>query len=197
MAPWRRSCRATTASRAHTALAKPANNERADEGCAKVRSVAQVPQAGPQRPGQPLRRKRALVKRRAPPVIQNDDHRHEGERIDQKNRARAPVTDREGRHHQAAQRRPHRARQVVTGAVDRDGAGQLGRGTSSGTMACQAGLFMAAPMFSKKVSASSVHGEMMPANVSTLRTATVASIQTCQKISRRRRSTMSAVAPAG
>jgi hypothetical protein len=43
---------------------------------------------------------------------------------------------------------------------------------------------------------SSTHGEMMLKNVRTLSSATAPSIQACQKSSRRRRSKMSAVAPA-
>ncbi len=72
----------------------------------------------------------------------------------------------------------------------------ISRGTSSGTIACHAGLFIAVPMFSMKVSESSHHGPITPLKVSTLSTATAASIHVCQKISRRRRSMMSAVAPA-
>ena len=56
---------------------------------------------------------------------------------------------------------------------------------------------MALPTFSRKVSTSSVAGETIPKMVSALNSATVASIQACQKINRRRRSKMSAVAPAG
>ncbi len=70
------------------------------------------------------------------------------------------------------------------------------RGTSSGIIACHAGLFIAEPMFSRKVNASSDHGEMCPRNVSTASTATDPSIQLCQKISSLRRSNRSAVAPA-
>ena len=38
-------------------------------------------------------------------------------------------------------------------------SGMSSRGTSSGTMACQAGLFMAEPMLSRKVKARRVQGE--------------------------------------
>ena len=61
---------------------------------------------------------------------------------------------------------------------------------------CHAGLFIADPTFSRKVNASIVHGDMCPRNVSTAKTATLTSIHICQKISSRRRSKMSAVAPA-
>jgi hypothetical protein len=55
---------------------------------------------------------------------------------------------------------------------------------------------MAEPMLRRKVKASSVQGEIWPRKVSRARVATLPSIQTCQKMSRRRRSKMSAVAPA-
>ncbi len=72
-----------------------------------------------------------------------------------------------------------------------------GRGTNSGTMDCQAGLFRAEPMLSRKVSASRVAGETIPASVRAARMATLASIHDCQKSSRRRRSKISAAPPAG
>ena len=75
-------------------------------------------------------------------------------------------------------------------------SGNCSRGTSSGMIACQAGLFIAVPMLSRKVRMSNTHGEMTLKKVSTLSSATALSIQVCQKISRRRRSKMSAVAPA-
>ena len=75
-------------------------------------------------------------------------------------------------------------------------SGNCSRGTSSGMIACHAGLFIAVPMLSRKVRMSNTHGEMMLKKVSTLRSATALSIQACQKISSRRRSKMSAVAPA-
>jgi hypothetical protein len=62
------------------------------------------------------------------------------------------------------------------------------RGTSSGTIACHAGLFIADPMFSRNVNSSSVTGVITPRNVSTASTATATSIQLCQKISSLRRS---------
>ena len=70
------------------------------------------------------------------------------------------------------------------------------RGTSSGTMACQAGLFMAAPILRRKVKARRVQGETWPRKVRMARMATLASIQACQKMRSLRRSKMSAVAPA-
>jgi hypothetical protein len=70
------------------------------------------------------------------------------------------------------------------------------RGTSSGTIACHAGLFIAEPALSRNVNASSAHGEICPRNVNTVSSATAASIHACQKISSLRRSKMSAVAPA-
>src|ERR1700676_1857583 len=61
-------------------------------------------------------------------------------------------------------------------------SGMRARGTSSGMMACHAGLFMAEPMLSRKVNASSAQGEMRPRKVSIARTATETSIQDCQKM---------------
>ena len=81
-------------------------------------------------------------------------------------------------------------------ALRETASGMRSCGTSSGMMACQAGLFMAEPMLSRKVKASRAQGETWPRKVRTARMATEASIQTCQKMSRRRRSKMSAVAPA-
>ena len=76
-------------------------------------------------------------------------------------------------------------------------SGNSGRGTNSGTIDCQAGLFKAEPILSRKVSASSVAGETIPASVRAARMATLASIHVCQKSSRRRRSKMSAAAAGG
>ena len=75
-------------------------------------------------------------------------------------------------------------------------SGMRARGTSSGMMACHAGLFMDEPTLSRKVKLRSAQGEMCPRKVRTARMATETSIQTCQKMSRRRRSKRSAVAPA-
>ncbi len=75
-------------------------------------------------------------------------------------------------------------------------SGIIARGTSSGTIACHAGLFIADPTFSRNVNASSVHGETHPTNVSSARIPTEVSIHVCQKISSFRRSKISAIAPA-
>src|SRR5580704_12433765 len=48
-------------------------------------------------------------------------------------------------------------------------SGNCARGITSGTIACHAGLFIAAPMFSRKVRISRIHGEITSKNVSTLR----------------------------
>src|SRR6185437_7722432 len=61
-------------------------------------------------------------------------------------------------------------------------------GTSSGTIACHAGLFIAEPTFKRKVKKSRVYGETTPAKVRTARIATETSIHDCQKISNRLRS---------
>jgi hypothetical protein len=66
--------------------------------------------------------------------------------------------------------------------------GICSRGTSSGTIACHAGLFIAEPIFKRNVNSSSVIGVITPTNVSTASTATDANIQHCQKIRSRRRS---------
>ena len=63
-------------------------------------------------------------------------------------------------------------------------------------MACHAGLFIAVPTLRRQVRTSNTHGEMMLKKVSRLRSATAPSIQACQNSNRRRRSKMSAVAPA-
>src|SRR5690242_1259562 len=75
--------------------------------------------------------------------------------------------------------------------------GNCSRGTNSGTMACQVGPFIAAPTLSKNVKMSNVHGPIQPARVNPLSTAATISIQPDQTSSKRRRSKMSAIAPAG
>ena len=45
---------------------------------------------------------------------------------------------------------PTCAREIVAGGVEGYGVGDNSRGTSSGMMACQAGLFMAEPMLSRR-----------------------------------------------
>ncbi len=91
-----------------------------------------------------------------------------------------------------------RARARLKPALLREMAsGSCSLGITSGTIACHAGLFMAAPMLSRKVRISRIHGEMMSKNVRTLSRATADSIHPCQKMSSLRRSKISAVAPAG
>src|ERR1700678_3828926 len=75
-------------------------------------------------------------------------------------------------------------------------SGISSRGTSSGTIACHAGLFIAEPKLSRKVNASNAHGDTWPKKVRMARIPTEHSIHACQKISSLRRSKMSAVAPA-
>src|ERR1700733_7337546 len=75
-------------------------------------------------------------------------------------------------------------------------SGISSRGTSSGTIACHAGLFIAEPILSRKVNASNAHGDTWPKKVRMARIPTEHSIHACQKISSLRRSKMSAVAPA-
>src|SRR3989449_5743347 len=70
-------------------------------------------------------------------------------------------------------------------------------GTSSDVIACQVGAFIATPTPSANVSARSVVAVIRPTNVSTARNPAATSIQHCVTSSRRRRSTISATAPAG
>src|SRR5438128_4174397 len=72
-----------------------------------------------------------------------------------------------------------------------------GGGTSSDVMACHVGVFIAAPMPRANVSPRSVVAVIRPANVSTARSPAATSIQHCVTSSSRRRSTISATAPAG
>src|SRR5579864_1124913 len=75
--------------------------------------------------------------------------------------------------------------------------GSSGRGTSSGMIACHAGLLAAAPRPSRKVKPSSHQGVIQPARVSTPRPAAATVIQPWVTSSNRRRSITSASAPAG
>src|SRR5438270_10246913 len=70
-------------------------------------------------------------------------------------------------------------------------------GTTSATIACQAGLLIDPPRPSAKVRTSNATGVVRSANVSQLRTPAATSIQVWQTRSSRRRSTRSANAPAG
>src|ERR1043165_7254377 len=90
------------------------------------------------------------------------------------------------------------ARAMLKATLLRETAtGSSARGTSSGTMACHAGAFKAAPSPSMKVSASRTQGVVQPASVSVPSATAATSIQVCVKMSRRLRSTMSASAPPG
>src|SRR5713101_6804630 len=71
------------------------------------------------------------------------------------------------------------------------------RGTSSGVIACQVGAFIAAPIPSANVKTRSVVGVMRSTNAKTASSAAAASIQVWVTSSSRRRSTISATAPAG
>src|ERR1700688_2844374 len=75
--------------------------------------------------------------------------------------------------------------------------GSSGRGTSSGMIACQAGLLAAAPRPSRNVKPSSHQGVIQPASVSTPRPAAATVIHPWVTSSSRRRSSTSASAPAG
>src|SRR3989441_3718836 len=70
-------------------------------------------------------------------------------------------------------------------------------GTSSLVIACQVGVFIATPIPSAKVRASSIVAVMTSANASTASSAVTASIHVWVTSNSRRRSTMSATAPAG
>src|SRR6266446_7452041 len=79
----------------------------------------------------------------------------------------------------------------VTARVSSDG------GTSSDVMACQVGVFIATPMPRANVNARSVVAVIRPRNASTASSPAARSIQLCVTSSSRRRSTISATAPAG
>src|SRR5580692_2550156 len=77
-------------------------------------------------------------------------------------------------------------------------AGACCRGeTTSGVMACHAGSFMTAPRPSKNGNSNRIHGVTFPSSVKTPSSAAATTIQPCVISSNRRRSTMSASAPAG
>src|SRR5947199_9398028 len=71
------------------------------------------------------------------------------------------------------------------------------RGTSSDVIACQVGVFIATPIPSADVKTRSVGGVTRPTNAKTASSAAAASIQVWVTSSSRRRSTISATAPAG
>src|SRR6266850_2537463 len=79
----------------------------------------------------------------------------------------------------------------ATARVSSDG------GTSSGVIACQVGVFIAAPIPSANVKTRSVVGVMRSTNARTASSAAATSIQVWVTSSSRRRSTISATAPAG
>src|SRR5258705_805328 len=79
----------------------------------------------------------------------------------------------------------------ATAGISSDG------GTSSAVIACQVGVFIATPIPSAKVKASSIVAVMTFANASTASSALTASIHVWVTSNSRRRSTMSAIAPAG
>src|SRR6266852_3514070 len=76
-------------------------------------------------------------------------------------------------------------------------AGNSAGGTNSGVIACQAGLLLAVPTPSRKVSESKRPGVIWPISASTPIAPAATTIQICISSSRRRRSTTSASAPAG
>src|SRR5215217_4892060 len=76
-------------------------------------------------------------------------------------------------------------------------AGSSRRGTSSGTIACQAGALSAPPSPIKNVSSNNSAGVIQPIIVSTPSSAATASIQIWVRITSQRRSSISAMAPAG
>ena len=71
------------------------------------------------------------------------------------------------------------------------------RGTSSGMIAPHAGIIMAMPTPRKKVKSSKINEPVTPVRVRIPSTPAQLAIQTCVPIRNRRRSTMSAMAPAG
>ena len=76
-------------------------------------------------------------------------------------------------------------------------AGSSSRGTRSGVVACQAGAPIAEPMPSAQVTPRSKPASSVPARAERPSNAAAASIHPCVASSSRRRSTMSARAPAG
>src|SRR5258707_3126219 len=74
--------------------------------------------------------------------------------------------------------------------------GNCPRGTNSGTIACQVGPFIAAPALSKQVRTSNEPGPIQPARVNPLSSTAATNIQPDQQSSKRRRSNISAIAPA-
>src|SRR5438477_3188366 len=76
-------------------------------------------------------------------------------------------------------------------------AGKSDCETSSGVIACQTGLLIADPTPSRKVSVSKRPGVIWPINARIPMAPAALNIQTCITNNRRRRSTMSARAPAG
>ncbi len=70
-------------------------------------------------------------------------------------------------------------------------------GTSSLTMVCQAGLFSALPVPTRKVKASNPQGESMSKKAARARSAEIAQSMPCDTITVRRRPNVSATAPAG
>ncbi len=88
-----------------------------------------------------------------------------------------------------------RAASTVTPLSDA-AAGNCSRGTNSGWIACHAGVVMAAAQPIAKKNDSSDSGLRTPATVITVNTAAAAAAYTCSAISKRRRSTRSARAPA-
>ncbi len=71
------------------------------------------------------------------------------------------------------------------------------RGTSSGIIACQAGVFIAAPMLRKNVKTSRISGDTFPKTVIRPSPKAAADISIWVNMSKRRRSIVSASAPAG
>src|SRR5436305_10386217 len=91
-----------------------------------------------------------------------------------------------------------RARAMLNPMLDRvTAAGRSARGTISGTLACQAGPFRAAPRPRRKVKERRIQGVVAWAAVNAQRPKAARVIQLWVRISRRRRSSTSATAPAG
>ena len=99
--------------------------ERAQQNRAQRRGVADVAHAAPHGPEDSLGGKRAFEERRPLPRVENEDHRQEGDGIQQKDYGRAHADRNEGGHGEASEGRAYGARQIESRTVERDRVGQF------------------------------------------------------------------------
>ena len=129
----------------------------------QIRRITHIAQPRTNRRRNPLRRQRRLEQRNALPVHQHPDHARKRQRVQRKNRSRPSIHVRLN----AATINPPSAgptarARLLLAAFKLTVSGISSRGTSSGTIACHAGLFIADPIFSRNVNASSAHGDTYP-----------------------------------